>query len=469
MKKDIKRLYTNIHVDFSHVVKLNPQFSLCDILVCYPGDNRNLTSIPKDVIDNALYSLYGVPIVGEWVYKLDGTDEKTWGSHGGKIIIDDNGIHFEQTTKALGFVTKEAVDSAQWVNILEKDGVTNHSYLKLSGCILWTDRIEETKTILEHNYGQSMECEFPKGYIRDDGYFVAEEMIFSALCVLGTAEPCFESAMIGRHYALGDCSDELNSMIFAYRNFLETKKSGVDKGMEDSILSALKNFTFNNQFGDKIEKYIFIKSDDKSVDVIDREDNYLAFSIPYKEADNKSIKFDFDGKVNKSIGLVDKYENDFSVKKEIDFLSDNIGKAAVISYESKTIGDLNNTIANLTEQLNTMNAEYSKVKTKLDQYIELDNKAKAEAHKAEIDKKVSEYASKIGNYSEYLVYRSQLDYSKSVDQVDMDLLLLLGKYNKNKSANKFSYIPISICADSSYDDEDSETLRYGNLFDRFKK
>ena len=49
-------------IEQSSVRELNPQFSLCDVLVCYHGDNRNRSSISKEVIDNALYSLYGVPM-----------------------------------------------------------------------------------------------------------------------------------------------------------------------------------------------------------------------------------------------------------------------------------------------------------------------------------------------------------------------------------------------------------------------
>lgn len=151
------RYTTEIRIIQDSIKKLNKQFSLCDVLVCYHGDNRNMTSLSKKVIEDNLYSIYGIPIVGEWVYKLDGTDEKTWGSHGGKIIIDDNGIHFEQTTKPFGFVTKDAAESATWVTITEKDGHTQHEYLKLSGCILWTSRYEESKSILDENFGQSME------------------------------------------------------------------------------------------------------------------------------------------------------------------------------------------------------------------------------------------------------------------------------------------------------------------------
>ena len=83
----------------------------------------------KEVIEAALPSLYGIPIVGEYIYLNDGSQD--FGSHGGKIILSDKGIEFEDTTKPYGFITKDAVDNAKWVTITEKDGHTRHEYLEL--------------------------------------------------------------------------------------------------------------------------------------------------------------------------------------------------------------------------------------------------------------------------------------------------------------------------------------------------
>jgi len=120
-------------IEQGSVRELNPQFSLCDVLVCYHGDNRNRSSISKEVIDNALYSLYGVPIVGEWFEPAGEGSEGDWGAHGGRLILDDKGIRYEETTKPFGFVTEEAHKNAAWVEILEKDGHTKREYLSCRG------------------------------------------------------------------------------------------------------------------------------------------------------------------------------------------------------------------------------------------------------------------------------------------------------------------------------------------------
>ena len=184
--KDTKtmRYETQIQLVPSSIKQLNNQFALVDILLCYHGDNRNRTSMSKEVIEKALPSLYGIPIVGEYIYLDDGSQD--FGSHGGKIIISDKGIKFEDTTKPYGFITKEAVDNAKWVTITEKDGFTQHEYLELKSCIVWEKRYEEVSSLLDKNYGQSMEIVINSGYENEKGYYVIDNMTFSAACILGS-------------------------------------------------------------------------------------------------------------------------------------------------------------------------------------------------------------------------------------------------------------------------------------------
>ena len=101
---------TNIDIVPSSVHKLNPQFSLCDVDVMYVDDNRNMSNISKEVVTEALYSLYGIPIVGEWL-----EDEQRFGGHGEVIEIKEDSIEFKVVTNPIGFVTKEAVDNATFI------------------------------------------------------------------------------------------------------------------------------------------------------------------------------------------------------------------------------------------------------------------------------------------------------------------------------------------------------------------
>ena len=478
MDNKLFRYNTEIKIVQSSIKKLNPQFSLCDVLVCYHGDNRNMTSLPKKVIEDNLYSIYGIPIIGEWIYKLDGTDEKAWGSHGGRIILDDNGIHFEQTTKPFGFVSKEAADNASWVTITEKDGHTKNEYLKLSGCILWTDRYEESKTILDENFGQSMEIEFKKGHYRDDHYYEAEEFIFSALCILGTdCEPCFESACIGRHYELDSFKKEFALMLDEYR------KSTTKPNKEEKKFMDLKKFTevlSTVKIGESdVCKYRLLNVTDSKVFALDME-NYKPYGFDYavtNEADVENIVIDFNSKVEMSLSATEKITDEnfeeFSIQSEIDSVKNNIFANDVpakvdectnllkAEYE-KEINELGASFKSLTEQYENATKELEKYKAK-------ESLEKANQHKADVDALFERYASKLGKCAEFLVYKAKTKPEDvTLEEVSEKLTLMVGKYTMDNQKNKnFTYTP----TETGVTGRRNETMenKYGHLLDKYIK
>ena len=171
-----------------------------------------------------------------------------------------------------------------------------NEYLKLSGCILWTERYEESKTILDENYGQSMEIEFKKGHYREDHYYEAEEFIFSALCILGTdVEPCFESACIGRHYELDSFKQEFSLMLDEYKKLNESATAVHDKETNNNpnkeekkfmdlekLNAFLSAFTFKDNCDNDVAKYALLgDATETSFTVIDREDNFKVYTVEF--------------------------------------------------------------------------------------------------------------------------------------------------------------------------------------------
>lgn len=478
MDNKLFRYNTEIKIVQSSIKKLNPQFSLCDVLVCYHGDNRNMTSLPKKVIEDNLYSIYGIPIVGEWIYKLDGTDEKSWGSHGGRIILDDKGIHFEQTTKPFGFVSKEAADNASWVTITEKDGHTKNEYLKLSGCILWTDRYEESKTILDENFGQSMEIEFRKGHYRDDHYYEAEEFIFSALCILGTdCEPCFESACIGRHYELDSFKKEFALMLDEY------KKSTTKPNKEEKKFMDLKKFTkilSAEKIGESdVCKYRLLNVTDSKVFALDMED-YKPYGFDYavtNEADVEDIVIDFNSKVEMSLSATDKITDEnfeeFSIQSEIDSVKNDIFAndvpAKVDECTNLLKAEYEKEIDELGASFKSLNEQYENATKELEKYKAKESLEKANQHKADVDALFERYASKLGKCAEFLVYKAKTKAEDvTLEEVSEKLTLMVGKYTMDNQKNKnFSYTP----TETGVAERRNETIenKYGHLLDKYIK
>lgn len=471
MDNKLFRYNTEIKIVQSSIKKLNPQFSLCDVLVCYHGDNHNMTSLPKKVIEDNLYSIYGIPIVGEWIYKLDGTDEKSWGSHGGRIILDDKGIHFEQTTKPFGFVSKEAADNASWVTITEKDGHTKNEYLKLSGCILWTDRYEESKTILDENFGQSMEIEFKKGHYRDDHYYEAEEFIFSALCILGTdCEPCFESACIGRHYELDSFKKEFALMLDEYKKSTNEPNKEEKKFMDlEKLKSFLSTFTVG-EGENATEQYALINATENSFTVMDKHDGLKVYTVEFALDDDGNIAADWDGKVEKKFSVVDfETENAVSMNDLIDFnkVVDKCAENKAFSITEELTTAFNEQIKEKNAEYEELNNKYSTATTKLAEYESAEAEAKRVAHKNEVDSIVADFAKKIGRSPKFLVYKAKLNADDvTIEQVTHDLTLMAGQEMVNKSAS-FSYQPQETNVASKNDDE--LTNRYGHLLDKYRK
>jgi len=467
--KNIRRYDIKFEVVETSVKKLNPQFSLCDILVLYHGDNRNLTSIAKPIIEDAHYSLYGVPIVGEWIERVEDKKDSTWGSHGGRIVIDEHGVKFEQTTRPFGFVTQDAVDNAEWVMVTEKDGHTKHEYLKLSGCILWNERYEECNSLLEKNYGQSMEIEILDGDERPDGYFDIHKYIYSALCILGTAEPCFESAMIGRHYAFDAFKEDMRRMLNQYKeSFSYSNKKEDASKMHEKLLEVFSAITFKSDTEKDVAKYEVISVKDGTVDVIDRESGYKGYSIPYSVGEDKNVTVDFENAEEKSLVLGDASEVGFNVKDELSAVVVEKVSFAIAAYESDVISELNASLSELRGKYEQLETEYATAKEQLNQYEEAERDLKDRQHKTEVDAKIDEYSAKMGDFSEYLIYRTKVDYSKTVEQIDVDMLLLLGRYHKSAPAGSYSYKPQTVDAPEITKTR-SGNSRYGDLLDKVQK
>lgn len=190
-------------LEFVNLQPLNKLISKCEIKVLYTGKNRNRSFITKDVANRMANTLPGTPIVGQ--YFLETED---FGDHGeDELVIDDKGIRFVKSTVPYGFVAPNS--KVWWQNFIDKDGV-EREYLVTEG-YLWTGRYPECERVIEKGNHQSMELdretmkgewskvsgEWSKLENEEHEYFIVNDAIFTALCILGEdVEPCFEGANI---------------------------------------------------------------------------------------------------------------------------------------------------------------------------------------------------------------------------------------------------------------------------------
>mgnify|MGYP004562834205 CR=1 FL=1 len=465
MENKTIRFSTDIKLSSSTNIS-NDEIALVDVLLCYHGENRNGSCMTKDVMTKAIPTLYGVPIIGEYIYLDDGSQD--FGSHGGRIIVSDDGIKFESTTIPYGFVTKEAVDNAEWITITEKDGHTQHEYLSLKGCAVWYKRMPEVASILEKNYGQSMEITIKNYSCTDNGIMNITDFTFSGVCILGSkpsgeaVEPCYESACIGRHYELSEMKKDIKEMMEAYNKFQIKKKEEIlmDFTKVTDALAQYKIADTDNA------KYGLLTVSDTSIGVLDLED-FSVYTIDCTENEGE-IVMDMENKAKCAIGVKDYVEGEsFDLAGTIESIktatkSDyeaELSKVYQAEYESK-IEELTKAYSELKEQFEQANAELTVFK-------EADEAKKIATHKAEIDTVISQYEKKIGRLPEFLCYRAKLDYSKSVEDVTNELTIMVGKTMMDK-ANKstFSYNPMTAGVDNKQSNNYADN-RYGSLLNKF--
>jgi hypothetical protein len=504
-KNEQLRYYTEFKIVKDTIKKLNPEFSLCTILVAYHGDNRNRSSISKEVFDENLWSIYGIPIIGEWVRREEDQNKQTWGSHGGRIILDAEGIRFEQTTKPFGFITEKAYQNASWVEILEKDGHTKHEYIKLENCVLWSGRYEECESILEENFGQSMEINVIDGFYREDDYFEITKFSFSALCILGTAEPCFESAMIGRQYELNrfkqeyqlmmdefkklnpdDISSDLNIRVNApQENF---KKEGEVQLGENILFTdvcakiklLMSETTYRSRTGKQYEKYIVLSTDEskKSIVVVDREDNYVAYAVPYIATQTKEglvVTIDYENKTALVIGGVENTDSKFNINEEVSLIAKDVSEYDVGVYSSNRINELLLKLEEATSNFESASNEVDTLKKQLEIFEGEKKQFMVQKHKEIIDTLVASRREKLGKFSEFLDFCIDIDYSKSVDQVETALKEIdynfMSKYWPDNKKKSFSAITTEVSGSGDGATSESGTIaeRYGEDIAKYFK
>lgn len=178
---------------------INPLMSSCEIKVLYIGQNRNRTSISKEVATEMSKTLRGAPIVG--YYKEQKQD---FADHGERVVFDDEGVKFECMTKPYGFV---APDAKVWFQKFQSEdafgNVIEREYLMTTG-YLWTGQFEECRLAVEEGRPHSMEIDkdslqgnWSMDYEKNIEFFIINDATFSKLCILGEdVEPCFEESAI---------------------------------------------------------------------------------------------------------------------------------------------------------------------------------------------------------------------------------------------------------------------------------
>lgn len=165
----------------------NSSFDRGVLKVCYVGKNRNGSFISKETFERCMKSIYNCPIVCRYDRE---TDEI--GSHDVELVHSADGdLRIVNVTDPIGIVPESA---EYWWREVEEDDGTVHEYLFVDA-LLWKRQEAYRKVKEDGITDESMEITIKEGRMKD-GVYMIEDFEFTAFCLLGTAEPCYESASL---------------------------------------------------------------------------------------------------------------------------------------------------------------------------------------------------------------------------------------------------------------------------------
>ena len=232
--KDKNIFSLSLDIDFSSEQKISDLISKYNVRVLYLGENRNGSYFTKEVVDNMINTLGGVPVIGHY-----DAEKKDFLGHGDlRVIVTEEG---EVETKNVGPVPYGFIPlnpRTWWEKHVDKDSV-EREYL-CTEAYLWTGRYDELSILKENKNNQSMELnpETSIGQWTDmetGCYYVFTQAEFIGLCILGQdVEPCFEGAGFTSNFALDTSfAEKLSAMKeelqFALNDYKETEEKDDEK------------------------------------------------------------------------------------------------------------------------------------------------------------------------------------------------------------------------------------------------
>lgn len=182
LKKTMQLKYSS---SLTELLEVNPSFDKAKLRIAYTGRNRNGTFISKTAFEDAIPSMYNCPVVANYSVEKDEI-----GSHDGAFVDTPDGLRYINLTEPVGLVPQDA--NWEWETI-EDDGVIRQ-YL-VTEVLLWKRQAGYQKIKDDGIVSQSMEIVVCDGEMQDD-YYKIDSFYFTAFCLLGTAEPCFEDAAL---------------------------------------------------------------------------------------------------------------------------------------------------------------------------------------------------------------------------------------------------------------------------------
>lgn len=203
------------------LVERNSSFDQGILRVCYTGRNRNNSFISKETFERCMQSIYNCPIVCRY-----DRDTDTIGSHDMELVSKEDGsMYIANITHPVGVIPSDA--KYWWEEIEDDSGL--HEYLCVDA-LLWKRQEAYQKIKNDGITDESMEISVKEGEMVD-GVYVIKRFEFNAFCLLGTAQPCYESASL-EVFSLDSFKQQLADMMQEVKEYFSTPEVSNSPGID---------------------------------------------------------------------------------------------------------------------------------------------------------------------------------------------------------------------------------------------
>jgi len=228
---------------FEQMVSANKSFDKGIMRVCYTGKNRNGSYISKETFERNMKTIRNVPIVCRY-----DREEDEIGAHDMDVVKNGDGeLSLVNLTTPVGVIPESATQ--YWDTVVEDDGQV-HEYL-YTEALIWK-RQEAYKKIKENGItDESMEISVTRGH-NENGIYIIDDFEFTAFCLLGTAEPCYESAAL-LSFAQDEFKQKWSSMMKELKEELNGMQASEKEDGIKTIYSEGGNTTLEIEKKDELK------------------------------------------------------------------------------------------------------------------------------------------------------------------------------------------------------------------------
>ena len=444
------------------------RFLKVKVWLMHLGENLNGSYFSKEVVEDGRDTLGYIPIVGFIEENSLGKDD--FSDHRFKITKTKDGVEYTYLGIAYGVILSNEDNNSKFEMRLCDDGV-EREFLVVEG-LLW--RQFKGADILAENMSkaQSMElfgdnCE---GEFDENGIYHFTKISFLASCILGADfQPAMQNSTVEVQFTAKDfvveIQREIKNMVkqFSLEKEKDKTKEGNDLGIQEKnsnfslttmqlyeeISNIVKGFEkVEDDWGYKYSRYYLTDVQDNEAIIVDRKENYNYYGVSFSVNEDK-VEIDFGTKKRKKV-----IYSDMDVSTE--------EGSVVTNYVFNILSEI---YENANSKISNIEASFSEIKEKFDDYVAKEKEALEEKSKNEKAEIFSKFDSSLKDSDEYKDIKSKQN-EFSVDEIKSKCAIIYTELTMNNftlTEGAESGIPQVSIVENNTDNSVIISDRYGTI------